>query len=143
LNISQERERGFREGLGELQMPFREEYLVHCEMEPDSATAATRRLLKLPEPPDAIYGINDTVAFAAMKEIRKQGLRIPEDVGIVGFTDDYHATVVHPPLTSVSHPTFEMGETAARLFFESLEGKPPRQVELKTRLVTRESSRRR
>ena len=142
LNISREREQGYREGLRELHMPFREEYLVRCEMEPGSAAAATRKLLELPEAPDAIFGINDTVAFAAMKEIRNQGLRIPEDVGIVGFTDDYHATVVHPPLTSVSHPTFEMGETAARLFFENLEGEPPRQVKLKTRLVTRESSRR-
>ena len=112
-------------------------------MNPESATQATQKLLALPDPPDAIFGINDTVAFAAMKEIRKQGLRIPEDVGIVGFTDDYHATVVHPSLSSVTHPTFEMGETAAKLFFETLEGEdPPKQVELKTRMVIRDSSRR-
>ncbi len=66
---------------------------------------------------------------------------MPEDVGLVGFTDDYHATVVHPSLSSVSHPTFEMGETAARLFFETLDSEnSPRQVELKTKLVIRDSS---
>ncbi len=141
LNISADRQAGYLDGLRENHVPVREEYLENCEMNPASATEATRRLLALPEPPDAIFGINDTVAFAAMKEIRKQGLRIPEDVGLMGFTDDYHATVVYPSLTSISHPTFEMGETAARLFFETLEGgNPPRQIELQTKLVVRDSS---
>ncbi len=141
LNISKERLEGYLSGLKEHQFELNEDYLVHCEMNPESATEATKKLLALPDPPDAIFGINDTVAFAAMKEVRKQGLRIPEEVGIVGFTDDYHATVVHPALTSITHPTFEMGETVAKLFFETLEGNTdPRQVELKTNLVVRESS---
>ena len=144
LNISSERLNGYLEGLEENGIDLNENYLVHCEMNPEGATQATQKLLALPDPPDAIFGINDTVAFAAMKEIRRQGLRIPEDVGIVGFTDDYHATVVHPSLSSVTHPTFEMGETVAKLFFETLEGEtPPKQVELKTRMVIRESSARR
>jgi LacI family transcriptional regulator len=140
LNITRERMEGYLQGLKELELPYREEYLVHCEMEPESAARATQRLLTLPDPPDAIFAINDTVAFAAMKEIRKQGLAIPEELGLVGFTDDYHATVVHPALTSVIHPTFEMGQKAAELFFDTLEGKPARQEELLTRLVVRESS---
>lgn len=141
LNISADRQEGYLDGLRENQLPILEEYLENCEMNPESATEATRRLLALPEPPDAIFGINDTVAFAAMTEIRKQGLRIPEDIGLVGFTDDYHAKVVYPSLTSVTHPTFEMGETVAKLFFETLEGgNAPRQVELQTSLVVRDSS---
>ena len=141
LNISKERLEGYLSGLKEHQIELNENYLVHCEMNPESATEATKKLLALPDPPDAIFGINDTVAFAAMKEVRKQGLRIPEEVGLVGFTDDYHATVVHPALTSITHPTFEMGETVAMLFFETLEGNsPPKRVELKTNLVVRESS---
>lgn len=142
LNISAERQKGYLDSLRENNLELKPDYLVHCELNPEGATEATRKLLALPDPPDAIFGINDTVAFAAMKEIRKQGLRIPEDIGIIGFTDDYHATVVHPPLSSVSHPTFEMGETAAKLFFESLDGDhSPRTVELKTKMVIRESSR--
>lgn len=141
LNITRERTEGYLEGLKDNRIEFNKEYLVHCEMDPVSATEATRQLLSLANPPDAIFGINDTVAFAAMKEIRRNGLEIPGDIGIVGFTDDYHATVVHPPLTSVTHPTFEMGETVARLFFESIEGNSePRHVELKTMLKVRESS---
>jgi LacI family transcriptional regulator len=110
-------------------------------MSADSATVATRQLLALPKPPDAIFGVNDTTAFAAMKEIRRQGLRIPADVALVGFTDEYHATVVEPTLTSVMHPTFEIGRTAALLFLEQTKGNVrPRQVLLATQLVIRESS---
>jgi LacI family transcriptional regulator len=142
LNITRDRKQGYLHGLADLQMQFNPEYLVYCEMNPESATGATRKLLALTPPPDALFGINDTVAFAAMKEIRRQGLSIPDDIGIVGFTDDYHATVVDPPLTSITHPTFEMGEEAARLLFETIESPgSPRQIELKTRLVIRDSSR--
>jgi LacI family transcriptional regulator len=142
LNITRERKEGYLKGLDDLEMELDSNYLVHCEMNPDSATKATKKLLALNHPPDAIFGINDTVAFAAMKEIRKQGLNIPNDIGIVGFTDDYHATVVHPSLTSITHPTFEMGEAAAKLLFESIENSaPPRQLELKTKLIIRDSSR--
>ena len=141
LNISRERKEGYLDGLNDQGMKFRPDFLVHCEMNPECAAEATRKLLALGDPPNAIFAINDTVAFAAMKEIRLHGLKIPDDIGIVGFTDDYHATVVHPALTTVTHPTFEMGETVASLFFETLEGnKVPRQIELKTSLKIRESS---
>ena len=134
------RQQGYLDGLSENNFDINPDYLVHCDLNPESATEATRKLLSLPNAPDAIFGINDTVAFAAMKEIRRQGLQITEDVGIVGFTDDYHATVVYPSLTSVTHPTFKMGETVAKLFFETLEGgSPPRQLELKTKMVIRQA----
>jgi LacI family transcriptional regulator len=143
LNISAEREEGYRQALHTNGIEFREELLIPCEMNPECATRTTQQLLSLPDPPDAIFCINDTVAFAAMKEVRKRGLNIPDDVGIIGFTDDYHATVVTPPLTSITHPTYEMGRTSARLFIDLLNGnKEPRQVLVTTDLVIRESSQR-
>jgi DNA-binding LacI/PurR family transcriptional regulator len=142
LNITRERLQGYLKGLADMQMELNPDYLVHCEMNPQSATEATQKLLSLSNPPDAIFAINDTVAFAAMKEIRREGLSIPNDIGLVGFTDDYHATVVHPTLTSVTHPTFEMGQEAAKLLFETIETDAgPRQLELKTQLMVRDSSR--
>jgi DNA-binding LacI/PurR family transcriptional regulator len=142
LNISDERRLGYLQGLSDCGLEFYSQYLESCDLSPDSAAAATQRLLALSIPPDAIFGINDTVVFAAMKEIRRSGLTVPEDIMLVGFTDEFHATVVHPMLTSVMHPTREMGKVAAGLFFELIE-KPdvqPKSVELKTKLVIRESS---
>jgi len=142
LNISDERKRGYLQGLSDCGLEFQHEYLEECDMSTASAAQATRRLLTLPVPPDAIFGINDTVVFSAMKEIKGFGMKVPDDILLVGFTDEFHATVVEPTLTSVTHPTNEMGKVAARLFFELTENMnlPPRSVELKTSLVVRESS---
>jgi len=142
LSISQERTQGYLSGLKSCNLEFRPEFLVKCNLSSKEATRATAKLLSLPEKPDAIFGINDTVAFAAMKEIKRQGLRIPEDIALVGFTDEFHSTVVEPPLTSVTHPTFEIGQEAAKLFFERIENPDglPQQKIMKTKLVVRESS---
>ncbi|UOG77069.1 LacI family transcriptional regulator [Hymenobacter tibetensis] len=143
LNITRERIAGYQQGLQECGLPFEEDLLVHCDLSIASATAATQQLLALSPPPDAIFGVNDTAAFAAMKEIKRQHLRIPEDVGLVGFTDEFHATVVEPTLTSVMHPTYEMGREAALLFLAQMDAKTPiqpRQQVLTTQLVVRESS---
>ena len=142
LSISQERTEGYLSGLKSCGLDFHPELLVKCNMSAKDATKATARLLDLPEKPDAIFGINDTVAFAAMKEIKSRGLRIPEDVALVGFTDEFHSTVVDPALTSITHPTFEIGQEAARLFFRSIEDpeSKPIQSVLHTKLVIRKSS---
>jgi LacI family transcriptional regulator len=142
LNISQERTNGYLKGLKSCDLQFKPEFLEKCNMSTKEAMNATARLLDLPERPDAIFGINDTVVFAAMKEIKRRGLRIPEDIALVGFTDEFHSTVVDPPLTSVTHPTFEMGQAAARLFFKQIENQEinPEQIVLKTKLVIRKSS---
>jgi LacI family transcriptional regulator len=141
LNISAERGEGYIQALKDHGLHFLEDLFIPCEMNPESATMAAQQLFSLPDPPDAIFCINDTVAFAAMKEARRRGLNIPDDVGIIGFTDDYHATVVTPPLTSITHPTYEIGRTAARLFIDVLNGnKEPQQVIMTTELVIRESS---
>ncbi len=142
LNISQQRTQGYLSGLKKCGLEFRSELLVKCNMSTLDATKVTAALLELSIRPDAIFGINDTVAFAAMKEIKRRGLRIPEDVALVGFTDEFHSTVVDPALTSITHPTFEIGQEAARLFFSRIENPDaePIQKVLKTKLVIRKSS---
>ena len=77
-----------------------------------------------------------------MKEIKKQGLMIPGDVAMVGFTDEFHSTVVEPGLTSVTHPTLQMGKEAAYLFFDQVKNgsQSKKQIVLPTDLVIRESS---
>lgn len=142
LSITQNRIRGFRDGLAKCGLPFDEDLIVSSNLSPADATEATKKLLALQKLPDAIFGINDTVAFAAMKEIKRQGLKIPDDIALVGFTDEFHSTVVEPALTSVTHPTFQMGQEAARLFFKCTEkgNSFTEQVVLLTELVIRKSS---
>lgn len=142
LNISKQRKEGYLNGLKECGLLFNPDLLVECSLNTDEASLATQKLLSVKQIPDAIFGINDTIAFAAMKEIKKHKLRIPEDIALVGFTDEFHSTVVEPPLTSVTHPTQQMGHEAARLFFNCLQQgtEYAEKVVLQTTLVIRESS---
>lgn len=143
LYISKERLAGYLEGLKDCGLKISHELLASCNMTPESAKIATQKLLSLKVKPDAILSINDTVAFASMKEVKKSGYKIPDDIALVGFTDEFHASIVDPELTSVMHPTFEMGQEAARLLINQLESNvpgTPRQIVMKTTLVVRDSS---
>jgi LacI family transcriptional regulator len=143
LNISKERLEGYKLGLKDCNLVFDNNLLIHTNLDIDSAKMATQKLLALAQPPDAIFAVNDTVAFAAMKEIKKHNLQIPKDIALIGFTDDFHASFVDPPLTSIEHPTYEMGSKAAQLLLEqAIKGEisKPRQEVLNTKLIIRESS---
>jgi LacI family transcriptional regulator len=102
----------------------------------------TRRLLDLAEPPTAIFAFNDNLAIGAIQAARSRGLRVPEDLSVVGFDDVEHATIVTPALTTVRQPLAEMGRTAVSLLVRLLERQrfETLHVELGTRLVVREST---
>ena len=108
------------------------------------ADQAMRHLLDLPERPTAIFAFNDNLAIGAMQAARARGLRVPEDVSIVGFDDTELAEVVTPGLTTVRQPLAEMGRMAVSLLGRALENHrfEPVHVELATRLVVRSSTQR-
>lgn len=141
LNISKERVEGYLSGLKNCGLKFDPQLLRTCNMQIEEAIRITNELLALPDPPDAFTGINDLVIFAVMKELKKKGYKIPEEIGLVGFADEFHATFSSPELTSVVHPTREIGIKAAELFFRRKED--PSFVQstvLQTSLICRDSS---
>jgi LacI family transcriptional regulator len=103
---------------------------------------AAARLLELPDRPTAIFAFNDPLAIGAMQAARSHGLRIPEDVSIVGFDDTIEAQFVTPGLTTVRQPLAEMGRMAVSLLLRLLENQAHEtvQLELATRLVVRSST---
>jgi DNA-binding LacI/PurR family transcriptional regulator len=143
LSISQERMAGYLSGLIDCALQIQTEYMAHTDLNADAAEETTQKLLKLPDPPDALLCINDTVAFGAMRAIRKAGLSIPHDIALSGFTNEMHATVVEPALTSVQQPTGQMGLETAKMLIDQIENglyELPRQMVLKSKLVVRNSS---
>jgi LacI family transcriptional regulator len=103
---------------------------------------AAGQLLNLPDPPTAILCFNDNNAIGAIQAARARGLRVPEDLSVVGFDDVESATVVTPKLTTVRQPLAEMGRTGVSLLMRLLDGErfETLHVELATRLVVREST---
>jgi DNA-binding LacI/PurR family transcriptional regulator len=141
LDIVKQRKHGYLEALREKGIPIERELVVCEKMTYDEGREAARKLLSLPNPPDAIVAMNDALAFAAMKEIKQQHLRIPEDVALVGYTDELHACYVEPNLTAVTHQTYKMGEAACNLLLNQLkDGGEIKQVIIPTQLQIRDSS---
>ena len=112
-------------------------------LQPTGFTAA-QSLLALPERPTAIFASNDVMAFGVMEAVRDRGLRIPEDVSIVGFDNIPQAVQVSPQLTTVQQPLADMGHEATRMLLTLIQDpeRPYQRVELPTHLVVRASTRR-
>lgn len=85
------RKHGYLEALRENKISIEKDLVVCRKIDFEEGKIATETLLSLPEPPDAILAMNDTLAFAAMEVIRNHGLRIPQDIALIGYTDEQHA----------------------------------------------------
>ena len=99
--------------------------IVEAGYTEESGAAAARRLLSLPEPPTAVFAVTDMVAIGAAEVARQMGLRIPEDLAIVGYNDIPLASRVSPGLTTMHVPIHEFGSVAVRLLLEQLESDEP------------------
>ena len=142
LDIVTRRKHGYLEALRDNRIPIEKELVICRKIDYEEGKIATEALLSLPQPPDAILAMNDTLAFAAIEVIKSHGLRIPEDIAIIGYTDEQHANYVEPKLSAVSHQTYKMGETACRLLIDQIKGdRTVRQIIIPTNLQIRESSR--
>jgi len=112
---------------------------VEGDFEHETGYAGATKLLSLPDPPTAIFAFNDDMAVGALNAALQRGLRVPEDLSIVGFDDSVQAQNVSPALTTVYQPLAEMGRMAVSLLTRILEGQRLEavRVELGTRLIVR------
>lgn len=144
LSLSQNRTDGYKDALQKYDITVMPELIVKADTY-NEGYYATKSLLEGPIVPDAIFAVNDSTAIGAMKAIKEKGKKMPQEIGVVGFTDDpMLSQLVEPQLTSVAQPGYEMGQLAAKMFLEQIEKGPDNPVirheVLKTRLVIRESS---
>lgn len=144
LFISNQRLQGYRDALAKNGLPIREEYIVHCkDLHTDPAEAASQ-LLDLPSPPDAIFCFNDPVAILTLQVLKERQVAVPDEVSVVGFTNEPVSRYIEPSLTTVAQPAYEMGQIAAKLFIQEMESKeevtPVTRI-LKTELIIRNSTR--
>lgn len=100
-----------------------------------------RSLLELPEPPTAVFAVSDKTAIGALAAARDLGVRVPEDVAVVGFDDVAEAAVQSPALTTVAVPREELGRMAAEKLLDLVDfpGQPPMRISMPVRIVVRES----
>lgn len=122
LDMVRRRKHGYLEALREARIPI-DRNLVACgSIDYKLAMERTKEMLQQPDRPDAILAFNDIITFAALTAIRTVGLRVPEDVSLIGFTDDAHVQYVTPRLTAIEDQSKLMGRTACRLLLDNISG---------------------
>jgi LacI family transcriptional regulator len=122
LNTSRQREEGFRVEMTEAGIPLNESLVLDTSFQPDLAATAAHQLLTMATPPTAIVSANDITALQVMGVAAELGMRIPEDLSVVGFDDIPDAAAATPPLTTVRQPLQKMGEEAMHLLLDLLDG---------------------
>jgi LacI family transcriptional regulator len=144
LMIYSQRKNGYLEALKKYGMPFDESLLLVNRLTKSDSLPAVQQLMSLSNPPDAIFCGNDTTALSVMIYLRDWGVRIPEDMGIVGFSDEPYSKVVSPSISTIAQPGFEMGQKAAELMIRKIENKDKtfHTIVLPSELIIRESSNR-
>lgn len=143
LGISNARLDGYLAALDKYNIKRDNDLIIHCDFNQDYAFFATEELLAMKKRPDAIFTISDRMAIGAMLSIKKRGLSMPEDIGLVGFNNEPVVSLVTPAISSVEQPSFELGKAAGKLFIETMHhADSMRGVEqvLKPKLFIRESS---
>ncbi len=145
LQLAIDRKKGYIDALKCYNIEIDETLIIPCGIQMERGHMAAYEILNMKKHPDAIFAINDPVAIGAMKTLQRNGVRIPEDIAIVGFTESKMAMIVEPNLTSIEQPTFEMGKTAAELLLEQIKNKGdepilPKKIILEAKLNIRDSS---
>lgn len=139
---SLDRQFGYKSELARLELPYLDEYVQTAQWLHDRAYEVTRRMLDLPEPPDAVFAASDIMAIGAMAAIEDAGLRIPGDVAVAGIDDIDVASMVDPALTSVRQNQATLVTAMMDAIFELLDNPdaPPKATVLPVELIVRGST---
>ncbi|MCL4484145.1 MAG: LacI family transcriptional regulator [Bacteroidetes bacterium] len=142
LMIYSDRKKGYIEALTKSGIPYDESLVITNTLTFNDGPEAVKQLINLPNPPDAIFCGNDTTALSSMIYLREKGIRVPEDIGIVGFSNEPYSKFVSPSITTIAQPGFEMGQKAAEMILNQIVHKEKtfKTLVMPTELIIRESS---
>lgn len=143
-NVYAERYRGYKAALKESQIAFEKEKVLVKDLSERCALEAAETVLKMKPMPDGAFITHDLSAAVFMQTIKKAGVRVPEDIAIVGFNNDAICRLVEPELSTINYPGHKIGEAAANYLVSHLEGDTPltdiNTITIKSELIVRGSS---
>lgn len=141
-NVYAERFNGYRKALAERGIPYQKENIIVNDLSESAGIQAAAKIIGIKA--DGVFAANDNCAASCMNELKRLGLKIPQDIVFAGFNNDMISRNVDPALTTVNYPGFEMGEIAAQNLLGHLEGRMnidlTTHITLKSNLVIRLSS---
>ena len=143
ISISKDRLKGYQSALTKHSIPYQEKLVIHGGFSENDGIIGLQKLSQLPQLPDAIFAVNDPVSIGVFMQIKEMGLKIPDDIALIGFSDNPNVSLTEPPLSTVQQPAYEMGQISTRLLLEQIENKKdflPRIEKLTTKLIIRKST---
>ncbi|MGK6350317.1 LacI family DNA-binding transcriptional regulator [Parapedobacter sp. DT-150] len=120
-SIYQARTRGFADSLAKQGMPLREDWIFHQELTAENAWTTLRKLFGGGLVPDGLFAANDTSAIAAVEFARERGIRIPEDLKIIGYSNDPRTAIITPSITSIEQHPSKMADSVAYTLINALQ----------------------
>ncbi|TKG96496.1 LacI family transcriptional regulator [Puteibacter caeruleilacunae] len=146
LKIYSDRRKGYERALAEMGLTIDEDQIIYCNLTREDGTKAAQTLLSGTNKPDGIYCGNDTSALSVIIYAKENNIKIPEDLCIVGLSNEPFAEVITPSLSTIKQPAVEIGKQAVLSLIDQIENKKrPEKLEtivLPTELIIRESSKR-
>jgi len=143
LQIGRQRLKGYVDAMRDYGLPIDDELIVYYNLTRENARPAAQRLLELAVPPDGIFAVNDPAGIETILVAKSKGVRVPDDVAIVGFSNEPTSALIEPGLTTLAQPLDEIGKITVQLLLNEIEGDiipMPRTEVLKTQLIVRASS---
>lgn len=142
-NVYADRFRGYKQALADHNIPYDEHLLIISSLSEEASTEAARTILRMDPMPDGIFAANDPSAVSCIRELKRAGIKIPEQIAVGGFNNDPVSRVIEPNLTTINYPGQEMGEAAVSTLIRRLdkqEGASLNTMVLRHELIVRESS---
>jgi LacI family transcriptional regulator len=141
LNISKNRLEGYVEALEKNKIQFNQELITTGSVHEDNGYKSMEKMLSRNTLPDAIFAINDPVAVGAYRKIKEEGLKIPDDIAILGFSNNVISSYLDPPLSTIDQFPERMGQTAANILFDQIiHEKTFTKTSISTKLIIRETT---
>jgi LacI family transcriptional regulator len=145
INIYKERLRGYRAALEDNDIPFDASLVVESNMQLEDGRKSMLQLLQRDEIPDAVFSSSDLGAMGALQVLKEKGIKVPEQVAIVGFSNEPFTMFSDPPLTSVEQHCLRIGNMASEIFLDEINAPNeqkfiPKKVVLTPELIIRQSS---
>ncbi len=138
---NQQRIQGYKKALADSDIPFDPELLFHEDFQINGGMEAFKKISALQKKPSALFACNDLMAIGFMKAAQESGMRIPEEMSVIGYDDIQLASLVTPTLTTMAQPRYKMGQLAADMLMTNiLNPSKPESITLKSRLIIRNSS---
>ncbi|WP_293304916.1 LacI family DNA-binding transcriptional regulator [Pedobacter sp. UBA5917] len=144
LAVSKKRKAGYIKALEKYGLPVDEDLIIHYDLSISKVKIYINYFLNLEKRPDAIFAINDPTAIELIQLLKAADVKIPKEIAVVGFSNDFAGSIIEPSLTTVEQPINEIGETAVKLLLDQIDReakdwKAPT-IMLKTNLIIRNSS---